>query len=139
LLPISQNQALYSLLGTMYGGDGQTTFALPDLRGRAATHVGMALKQGSSGGETTVALTIDQMPTHIHTVAAADYAAVSSQPALALLAKSLGHIYGGTNHPTVLGLPSLSREGGGQPHQNMQPSLVLNFMIALQGMFPERS
>jgi microcystin-dependent protein len=138
LLPINQNQALYSLLGAMYGGDGQTTFALPDLRGRAATHAGMGLTQGSSGGQTTVTLTIRHMPTHSHTIIPVDAPGISSDPSSNLLAKSAGHIYG-SNPATDLASSSLASAGSGQPHQNMQPSLVLNFMIALQGMFPSRS
>jgi len=139
LLPINQNQALYSLLGTMYGGDGQVNFALPDLRGRAAAHAGGSLTQGKAGGEQTHTVTMGELPAHNHVFNASSSSATTNDPATNLLAQSSGNIYGNFGSLTELAPTSVSNVGGSQPHENMQPSLVLNFMIALQGIFPSRT
>lgn len=140
LLPINQNQALFSLLGTMYGGNGQTTFALPDLRGRMPVH-GPA-EQGSSGGTESVALTSATMPAHAHPLMASDNTTHATSPA----GRAFGSVeQNGLNmfcpadgsaalHPT-----SVTPVGAGTPHSNMQPYAVSNFQIALQGIFPSRN
>jgi microcystin-dependent protein len=140
-LPINQNQALFALLGTMYGGNGQTTFALPDFRGKVPIHVGAGFTQGQTGGEQAHTVTMSEMPAHPHFANASNADANTNTPtASAVLANSKGAaIYAG---PSSLGamLPTiLSNIGGSQPHNNMQPYLVLNFIIALQGIFPSRN
>lgn len=154
LLPINQNQALFSLLGTMYGGNGQTNFALPNLQGRVPIHLGQGHIQGELGGQESATLTQQQMPQHIHFMGA------QSERVLA---------DGGAQDPTgkVFAAPSIAQQGGNstavrlyskqprslvtmdpravgatggsQPHQNMQPFLVLSYIIALQGVFPSRN
>jgi microcystin-dependent protein len=138
-LPINQNQRLFSLLGTTYGGDGRTTFALPDLRGRAATHAGNGLTLGSAGGETSVALSMNQMPQHDHAVNASSSSATTNDPEANLLATADGNVYGDAQSLTALSSLSVTWAGFSQEHQNMQPSLVLNFVIALQGLYPSNS
>ena len=140
-LPINQNQALFSLFGTMYGGNGQTTFALPDFRGRVPIHVGAGFTQGQAGGEAAHTVTQSEMPEHIHFANAANVDATTNEPSnTVVLSKSTGaNTYGGasafqTMSPTILG-----NVGGSQPHNNMQPYLVLNFIVALQGIFPSRN
>ena len=140
-LPINQNQALFSLLGTMYGGNGQTTFALPDFRGKVPIHVGAGFTQGQTGGEQAHTITMSEMPAHFHFANASNSDATTNSPSgTAVLANSKGAaIYAG---PSSLGamLPTiLSNVGGSQAHNNMQPYLVLNFIIALQGIFPSRN
>jgi microcystin-dependent protein len=136
LLPINQNQALFSLLGTTYGGDGRTNFALPNLQGRAATHVGNDLALGSAGGESMVWLSMSQMPEHSHAVNASSSPATTNDPEANLLATAGGNVYGGAQSLTALSTLSVGWAGFSQGHQNMQPSLVVNFIIALQGIFP---
>jgi microcystin-dependent protein len=135
-LPINQNRALFSLLGTTYGGDGRTNFALPNLQGRAAAHTGNALTLGSLGGESMVWLSMSQMPEHSHAVNASSSPATTSDPEANLFATAGGNIYGGAQSFTALSPLSVTWAGFSQEHQNMQPSLVLNFIIALQGIFP---
>lgn len=140
LLPINQNQALYSLIGTMYGGNGQTTFALPDLRGRAATDAGGGLTQGSAGGEVGHTLSVSELPAHNHSLQASSSDATTNAPSTNSLATSTSNIYcESMGNVTTLAPASVSNVGGSQAHENMQPSLVLNFMIALQGLFPPRN
>lgn len=144
LMPISQNQALFALLGTNYGGDGQTTFALPDLRGRAAIHVGQGLglstySQGQHGGVESVTLTSGQLPSHRHPVAVSASLGNHSDPTGEHLATSplgLGFVY--TGSPNAIMGADTSATGGGQPHENRQPYLVLSYIIALEGIFPPR-
>jgi microcystin-dependent protein len=141
LLPINQNQALFALLGTTYGGDGRVNFALPDLRGRAAVHAG-TLVQGSQGGTSTVTLTSAQLPAHAHALYATSTLATSASPAGALLAakpRSGRDIYAPPANVVGLNAAAVANAGGTQPHDNMQPYLVLNFIIALQGIFPSRN
>jgi microcystin-dependent protein len=142
LLPIFQNQALFALLGTMYGGNGQTTFALPDLRGKIPVHVGGGhVSQGEFYGAPTATLIQTQMPTHLHTVNCNDGAGTAPGPVGEVwAANSKGYLAyknaggGGTLAPTAIG-----NTGGSQPHDNIAPYLCLNFVIALQGIFPARS
>jgi microcystin-dependent protein len=140
-LQINQNQALFALLGTMYGGNGQTTFALPDFRGRAPVHVGAGFIQGQAGGQTAHTLTMGEMPEHIHFANAANVDATSNTPSgTMVLAKSQGaSAYAGFQSPQSMLATILTNVGGSQAHNNMQPYLVLNFIIALQGIFPSRN
>jgi microcystin-dependent protein len=135
LLPINQNQALFSLLGTTFGGDGRVNFALPDLRARAPIHVGSGHTLGERGGEQAHTLSIAEIPTHTHVAKA-----TNNNGASPLLANNfLGAFNNGYNSPTALVSmePStLANVGGSQAHLNMQPFLTLNFSIALQGIFP---
>ncbi|WP_457418935.1 phage tail protein [Roseateles sp. P5_E7] len=143
LLPISQNQALFALLGTTYGGNGQSNFALPDLRGRSPMHVGgdAAVSLGERGGAEAVALTPAQMPAHSHTLTATNDLANASVPGGAVpAAKPRGGInrYAPAGSGAVMGATAIATKGGGQPHENMQPYVVLNWVIAMQGIFPSR-
>lgn len=142
LLPISQNQALFALLGTTYGGDGQTTFALPDLRGRMPVHVGSSVGLGQQGGTEAVTLTVSQLPSHSHSLAGSSDLANASAPGGALpAAKPRGGInrYAPAGSNTVMAPASVAVTGGSQPHNNMQPYLVLSWLIALEGIFPSRN
>jgi microcystin-dependent protein len=138
LLPINQNQALFSLLGTTYGGDGQTTFALPNLRGRVALHIGSGLIQGENLGEEAHTLTISEMPAHSHALQGTTNNANQPVPTGNLLA-TVGNVYTTAQNLTTINPASVGNAGGSQPHTNMQPYLVLNFCIALQGIFPSRN
>lgn len=137
-LPINQNQALFALFGTTYGGNGQTTFALPDLRGRAAFHLGDGLTQGQAGGEVAHTLTLQEMPQHIHFGNAATADGDVPTPAGSMLA-AFNNGYGGPSALTSLIPASISNVGGSQPHENMSPFLVLNYIVALQGIFPSQN
>jgi microcystin-dependent protein len=143
LLPINQNQALFSLLGTQYGGNGQTTFALPDLRGQTPIHVGAGFLIGNKGGEQAHTVTMSEMPTHVHVAQGNSATADLTDPTGALLASpvaAVGPIY--TPNPAglvAMSPASVSNVGGSQAHINMQPYLTLNFCIALQGIFPSRN
>ncbi len=142
LLPIAQNTALFSLLGTTYGGNGQTTFALPDLRGRVPVHIGSSVTLGEQGGVENVTLTTSQLPSHSHTLAGSSDLANASAPGGALpAAKPRGGInrYSPPGSNTVMAPGSVAATGGGQPHNNMQPYLVLSWLIALEGIFPSRN
>jgi microcystin-dependent protein len=142
LMPINQNQALFSLLGTTYGGDGRVTFALPDLQGRAPLHQGGGVVLGQSAGAETVTLNSSQLPTHTHTLAASADIANASVPGGALpAAKPRGGMnrYAPVGSDTVMGASSLNSIGGSQPHSNMQPYMVLMWIVALQGIFPTQN
>jgi microcystin-dependent protein len=139
LLPINQNQALFSLLGTTFGGDGRVNFALPDLRGRTPAHVGDGLTLGARGGEQAVTLAGNQLPVHTHTLVATADVASSADPAGRVPAKKArfgADVYASPASPTPLADGSLASVGGSQAHLNMQPFLTLSFVIALQGIFP---
>ena len=154
LLPISQNSALFSLLGTMYGGDGRTTFALPDLRGRCAVGKGQGpglsdRTQGEMFGQESVTLTIAETPSHIHQLLGSNTNGTTSDPTNNTLAKSSVTIERGTSPIPVstyasgaanaaMSGSSIAPAGGNQPHNNMQPSIAMNYIIALQGIFPPR-
>lgn len=139
ILPINQNQSLYSLLGTTYGGDGRTSFALPDLRGRTPVHVNSAHPLGQKSGEENNALTIDSMPTHRHSAYASSKDSTVPLPSGNVLSKSSLEIYSDLNTNVSMSTQSISNTGDNQAHENMQPSLAVNFCIALQGLFPSRN
>lgn len=138
LLPINQNQALFSLLGTTFGGDGRVNFALPDLRGRTPIHVGSGHTLGERGGEQAHTLSIAELPTHAHVANATSVAATTSNPSTTvMLAQSgLAFLYGPANNLQSLAPNAIANVGGSQAHLNMQPFLILSFCIALQGIFP---
>jgi microcystin-dependent protein len=138
-LPINQNQALFSLLGTTYGGNGQTTFALPDLRGRASIHVGAGFIQGQAGGEEFHTVSMSQMPAHNHMINASSTAGNTNDPSAHLLAANASPIYKQPSSLVAMTPENITNTGGSQPHENRQPFLVLNFIIALQGVFPSRN
>jgi microcystin-dependent protein len=138
LLPINQNQALFSLLGTTYGGDGRVNFGLPDLRGRVPTHMGDGLSLGEKAGTESVTLSMSQMPQHFHVANASTTAGNTAFAANALLAKA-GNLYAGPANLTTISPTVITNVGGGQPHENRQPFLTLNFCIALQGIFPSQT
>src|SRR3954470_5853230 len=145
ILPISQNTALFSLLGTVYGGNGQSTFALPDLRGAVPMHQGQSAGTstrvlGETSGSDTVTLLTSEMPLHDHSLTVSTQTATARQPAGQYFASGSGVSAYNSAQPqsTNLDPQFLPTAGGSQPHNNMQPSLVLNFCIALQGVFPPR-
>lgn len=137
-LPINQNQALFSLLGTTYGGNGQTTFALPNLRGRVPIHMGNGHTLGEAAGSTSVTVNIQQLPTHMHGCQASTTNGNTAQANNTVFAPAL-NVYGQPNSLITLRPDSVTSVGGSQPHNNMMPYLVLNFIIALQGIFPSRN
>ncbi len=140
LLPINQNQPLFALLGTTFGGDGRVNFALPNLRSRVPIHVGSGHTLGEMGGEQAHTLSIAEMPAHTHAVTlASNTLATSTNPANAVIGKKgrLGRdMFGAPTNQTTLYPGSTSATGGSQAHLNMQPFLTLSFCIALQGIFP---
>lgn len=143
LLPLSQNTALFSLLGTTYGGDGKSTFALPDLQGRAPMHPGqgpgLSLHDlGETGGSDTVTLLESEIPAHSHTLNTSIRPADSLSPA-ALAVGTGNNAYAPLGNSTLAAPQALAPAGGGQPHNNMQPYLTFYFCIALQGVFPPRN
>ena len=138
LLPINQNQALFSLLGTTYGGNGQTTFALPNLRGQVPIHVGNGHTLGETAGSTSVTVNIQQMPTHTHNLVASDANGTQPVPPGNVLAQA-NNLYTPAANLTALDPSTVSNVGGSQPHNNKMPYLVLNFCIALQGIFPSQN
>jgi microcystin-dependent protein len=140
LLPINQNQALFSLLGTTYGGDGRTTFALPNLQGRVPVETGGAFALGQSGGEAAHVLTVAELPAHSHTVSAASGPGTAQSPQGNFWA-SVERFYAFSNATpdTTLNPGSIAPAGANESHNNMPPFLVLNFVIALQGIFPSRN
>jgi microcystin-dependent protein len=135
LMPINQNQALFSLLGNTYGGNGQTNFALPDFRGRAPMHVSGTHLLGERSGEEFHTLTVDELPAHGHSLVATTADADTTSPAGTLPACGTLEAYAGSG-PGVVMQAATGSFGGGQAHLNMQPFLTLNFIIALQGIFP---
>ena len=137
-LPINQNQALFSLLGTTYGGNGQTTFALPNLQGKTPIHVGGGHTLGETGGETAHTLTMSEMPAHVHTPMATSSNGSTPVPLNNLLGQAL-NAYRPPDALTPINAGSVTTAGGSQAHLNMQPYLVLNFCIALQGAFPSQN
>lgn len=139
LLSISTNQALFSILGTTYGGDGRTTFALPDLRGRVPVHIGNGIALGEMGGEESHTLSLNELPPHSHQVSGDSGAGTSPDPGgnvWASVATALQYAPGAN---VAMSGNAIGSQGGSQPHSNMQPFAVCNFCIALQGIFPSRS
>jgi microcystin-dependent protein len=137
ILSIQQNTALFSLLGTMYGGNGQSTFALPNLQAAAPMHVGNGFVQGQVGGEATHTVTLNEMPSHIHTVGARPSPS-TGDPTGAAWAVSTQVAFTGSSD-TTMSANALAPISGSQPHDNMPPYLVVNFIIALSGIFPSRN
>ena len=137
-LPINQNQALFALLGTTYGGNGQTTFALPDLRGRTPIHVGSGHTLGEKAGEQAHTLSSSELPTHTHVLTASSQTGNDPNPGAHVLASPLNLSYRPTAGSQLVPMiaSSVSNVGGSQAHLNMQPYLSLTFCIALQGIFP---
>lgn len=138
LLPINQNQALFSLLGTTFGGDGRVNFALPDYRGRTPIHVGSGHTLGERGGEPAHTLSIAELPEHLHTLNGAGAPATTNTPGTGVvLAQSTGaNLYAAANNLQAMSPNAIANTGGSQAHLNMQPFLTLSFCIALQGIFP---
>jgi microcystin-dependent protein len=140
-LPINQNQALFALLGTTYGGNGQTTFALPNLRGRVPIHFSTSHNLGESAGSTSVTVNIQQTPTHLHALQAVNANATGNTPGNTMLFanSTASQAYQPAANLTPMAASAVSSVGGSQPHNNMMPYLTLNFIIALQGIFPSRN
>jgi len=139
LLPINQNQALFSLLGTTYGGNGQTTFALPDLRGRVPIHFGAGFTLGQQGGEQAHTVTAAEMPEHTHPVQAGTGDGSLIIPGGAMLARTPASPYIAPANLQAMSPTTISAVGGSQAHLNMQPFLTLTFCIALIGIFPSQN
>jgi microcystin-dependent protein len=138
LLPINQNQALFSLLGTTYGGDGRVNFALPDLRGRAPLHVGGGHTLGERGGEQAHTLSNAEMPNHVHIATGSSSDGNTNLPAGSVFATA-ANVYGGAASLTAIRPETVTNVGASQAHINMQPFLALTWCIALQGIFPSQN
>jgi microcystin-dependent protein len=136
LLPISENETLFQLIGTTYGGDGESTFALPDLRGRLPLHQGNGFILAETGGAEEITLTVSQIPAHSHPMLATANTATQPNPQNSVFARSTADVY--TNQLTAVNMSPLmvSPVGGSQPHTNFQPYLCINFIISLFGIFP---
>jgi microcystin-dependent protein len=143
LLPVNQNQALFALLGTMYGGDGSVNFALPNLKGRVPIHFGNGFGQGTAGGEAAHTVTISEMPQHVHffrgNTANADKDIVGAVPPPAGTLGAFNNGYRDATNLTSLHPTTVANVGGSQAHENRQPFLAINYRIALQGIFPSRN
>ena len=140
LLPINQNQALFSLLGTTYGGDGRVNFGLPDLRGRAAIHMGSGHTLGERAGEQAHTLSISEIPQHTHVLNGTSNTAANTPANTTLLGKSNPQpAYTPPANLQAMNAQSIANTGGSQAHLNMQPFLTLSFCIALQGIFPSQN
>ncbi|KQV59375.1 MULTISPECIES: phage tail protein [unclassified Duganella] len=142
ILPINQNQALFSILGTTYGGNGQTTFALPDLRGRVPVHMDAGFGLGQQGGAASHTLSASEMPAHTHSLGISTAVSHQADPS----GRVLGNVEAGAlnyyapqDSTATLAPSTVGNSGGSQPHENMQPYLAINFIIALQGSFPSQS
>ena len=138
-LPINQNQALFALLGTTYGGNGQTTFALPNLQGKTPIHFGNNHTLGETAGAQSVTLTQSQMPAHTHTLQGTSNKAITNVPSGNVFARANTEVYNSASSLTTLSPTSVTNVGGSQAHNNMMPFLTLNFCIALQGIFPSQN
>ena len=144
LLPISEYETLFALIGTTYGGDGQNTFALPDLQGRVPVHQGNGpgLSQrviGEKSGSETVTLSLNQMPQHTHSLRASSTLATGGAPGAAVLAKTSVSGYGAAPVNVAMATAAVTSSGGSQPHQNMAPYLAVNYIVSLFGVFPSQS
>ena len=137
LLPISEYETLFNLIGTTYGGDGASTFALPDLRGRIPIHQGNGFILAETGGVETVTLTVQQIPAHSHPLLASTAIPTTATPANNVTGQAATKVYRSSGSPTVALAPgSISPVGGSQPHENRQPYLCVSFIISLFGIFP---
>jgi microcystin-dependent protein len=144
LLPINQNQALFSLFGTTYGGDGRVTFALPNLKGRVPIHFGNGFVQGQATGETSHTISTSEMPQHIHfgiadTTTAPDPGGDVPAATKRLAASAPANLYAPFGNPVTMNPAAITNVGGSQPHENRQPFLTLSFCVALQGIFPSQN
>ena len=139
LLPINQNQGLFSLLGTTYGGDGRVNFALPNLQGNVPIHMGSGFTLGQKGGEQAHTLSQAELPTHLHSLMAADNPAAVNAATNTSYLGQVANTYTAASNLTPMAPSEIANIGGSQPHLNMQPFLVLNFSIALQGIFPSQT
>jgi len=140
LLPIAENETLFQLIGTTYGGDGQSTFALPDLRGRLPTHQGNGFPLAETGGAEQATLTVNQIPAHSHSLVATTNVANQSSPLNNLLAQSTtADLYIEDIQNVSLAPTSMGAAGGSQPHTNFQPYLCVSFIISLFGIFPSQN
>jgi len=137
-MSIAQNQALFSLFGTMYGGNGQTTFQLPDLRGRTPIHRSDSWPQGRAGGEEIHTVTLSELPAHSHPLVVSTRAGDTPIPAGHVLA-GLDNVYRAPGDLTALTSATITTRGGSQPHENRPPSLTLNWCVALSGVFPSQT
>jgi microcystin-dependent protein len=141
LMQINQNQALFSLLGTTYGGDGRVTFGLPDLQGRAPIHMGAGHTEGERGGEQGHTLSISEIPTHVHTLNGSTTQATTVSPDVntVISASTPQSAYASAANLVAMAPNAIANVGGSQAHLNMQPFLTLTFCIALQGIFPSQN
>ena len=143
LLPISENDALFTVIGTTFGGDGQETFALPNLQSRAPMHQGTNAGQtftlGESGGVESVTLSVQQIPVHTHALLGSTTISNTQTPGGNVAAGGSGQIYTSDELPTGMSNQSISPVGGSQPHENMQPYLCISFIISLFGVFPQQT
>lgn len=139
LLPINQNQGLFSLLGTTYGGDGRVNFGLPNLQGRAPIHMGGGHTLGERGGEQAHTLSISELPMHVHAPQASSASPLQGSPVNDVWATQTGNPFSSAGSNTSMNAGAILPVGGSQAHLNMQPFLVLNFCIALQGIFPSQN
>jgi len=139
LLPINQNQALFSLLGTTYGGDGRVNFALPNLQSTTPIHVGSGHTLGERGGEQAHTLSIAELPTHTHVMNGSSKPAETNAPTTSAYLGVVGNTYNPPANLTALAAAGVTNVGGSQAHLNMQPFLTLSFCIALQGIFPSQN
>src|ERR1044071_9591944 len=140
LLPISENETLFQLIGTTYGGDGQSTFALPDLRGRIPIHMGNGFTLAETGGVESVTLTVQQIPAHSHPFLGSASPGTTSTPQTSVLAKTTSGFLYINEHPTSqMAATSIGSTGGSQPHNNFQPYLCVDFIISLFGIFPSQT
>lgn len=137
LISITENETLFSLIGTTYGGDGQTTFALPDLRGRVPVHQNPGYPLGLMAGAEAVTLTTAQIPAHTHQFSASTVP-TNTSPQGGLLAAT-GEVFTSVSQMVALASPSIGNAGGSQPHSNLQPALCVNFIISLLGVYPSQS
>jgi microcystin-dependent protein len=139
LLPISEYETLFNLIGTTYGGDGQSTFGLPDLRGRIPLHFGNGFTQAEAGGAETVTLTVSQIPGHSHPLMATSAAANQTNPTSNLLGKPDKNLYRPGPGTVAMSSLDVGSTGGSQPHNNFQPYLCVDFIISLFGIFPSQT
>ncbi|HXG95063.1 MAG TPA: tail fiber protein [Blastocatellia bacterium] len=139
LLPISENETLFQLIGTTYGGDGESTFALPDLRGRIPIHQGNGFVLAETGGAEEITLTVQQIPAHSHALLASADPSSARSPQNNVLGRTGAEAYASEFTPQVLSPQSMSAVGGSQPHTNFQPYLCIDFIISLFGIFPSQT